>query len=162
VPSNPGNGSGSSGNAGNTGSTGNTGNTGNAGGAASNPIYSGGNAGTSNPLYQTGNGTTTSTAAGDPLHPSPTPQIPNLPCDPLNCAPAPNPTPNPTPTPSGGNYSEAGTTTLSGAFTGKVVSTTTTYRPHMNNAALGGSALKDAQGNIGVRRRSVQPCPRRG
>jgi hypothetical protein len=151
VPSNPGNGSGSSGNAGNTGSTGNTGS---AGGAASNPIYSGGNTGTSNPVYQTGTGTTTGqsggTVAGDPLHPSPTPQIPNLPCDPLNCAPAPNPTPNPTPTPSGGNYSEAGTTTLSGSFTGKVVSTTTTYRPHVNNAALGGSALKDAQGNIGV------------
>ena len=147
VPSTPGNGSGSSGNAGNTGSAGNAANT---GGAANNPIYSGGNTGTSNPLYQPGTGTTTSqggsTAADDPLHPTPTPPIPNLPCDPLNCAPA----PTPTPAPSGGNYSEAGTTTLSGAFTGKVVSTTTTYRPHVNNAALGGSALKDAQGNIGV------------
>ncbi len=39
---------------------------------------------------------------------------------------------------------------LSGTFTGVVDHTYTAYRPHENNASIGGNALQNATGNIGV------------
>lgn len=45
---------------------------------------------------------------------------------------------------------EAGDLQLKGAFTGLVVNTHTVFRPHENNATLGGNAMSGASGNIGV------------
>ena len=47
-------------------------------------------------------------------------------------------------------FSEAGEVTLGGSFTGEVVTTRWIVRPHQNNATLGGNALRNASGNIGV------------
>ncbi len=45
---------------------------------------------------------------------------------------------------------EAGDLQLKGAFTGLVFNTHTVFRPHENNATLGGNAMSGASGNIGV------------
>lgn len=48
-------------------------------------------------------------------------------------------------------FSEAGDVTLDGTFTGQVVTTTwLVVGPHQNTATLGGNAMRDASGNIGV------------
>jgi hypothetical protein len=47
-------------------------------------------------------------------------------------------------------FAEEGLVTLGGTFTGQVVTTRWIVRPHQNNAALGGDALRNASGNIGV------------
>jgi hypothetical protein len=90
-----------------------------------------------NPIYQSSD---SNGNADDPLTPTPVPQpIPCEKCD-----------PNPEPAPGASGFSEAGTVKLSGSFTGKVVDTTTAYRPHVNSARLDDGALAGAQGNIGV------------
>ncbi|GGK84514.1 hypothetical protein [Amphritea balenae] len=48
------------------------------------------------------------------------------------------------------NFSEAGTQSLSGTFTGSVEHLITRYVRHENNASLGDNALRGAKGNIGV------------
>jgi hypothetical protein len=48
------------------------------------------------------------------------------------------------------NFSEAGSVSLAGSFTGFVVTFVPVFRPHLNNALLAGSALAGASGNIGV------------
>jgi hypothetical protein len=47
-------------------------------------------------------------------------------------------------------FIEIGAVGLSGTFTGQVVNIETVFRPHENNAGLGGQALMNAAGNIGV------------
>ena len=52
---------------------------------------------------------------------------------------------------SGGlGFTEIGLVGLSGTFTGQVVNVETVFRPHENNAGLGGQSLMNAAGNIGV------------
>lgn len=47
-------------------------------------------------------------------------------------------------------FSEAGSVGLAGSFSGSVVNVVPVFRPHENNAHMGGTALSGAEGNIGV------------